>query len=247
MGNKKSKEAEPEASKDDKKDDVSPENVDSAADKGKFDGFLDGKRPDGKSRRCTDCLCLLMVVSDNYLKKEENICFYFFVFINIYMILVSMAQIYNLFHCMAINQMFQIACWVFITILGIRALNNGEPQKLIGGLDYKGRICGYSGAVANKYMWNIVAWDGAGTCLNKCPTRSTWNTVGWFDKNDIDQLVCKSPYNTTEWWSEYPFFLILNKQCMFEFSSTDYLGFCVLDDMTVFADIFNQYFALDDG
>jgi hypothetical protein len=142
---------------------------------------------------------------------------------------------------------FQIACWVFITILGIKALNNGEPQKLIGGLDYKGRICGYSGAVANKYMWNIVAWDGAGVCLTDCPTRSTWNSVGWFDAGDIDKLICKNPRNSTAWWSEYPFFLILNKECMFEFSSTSYLGFCVLDDMTVFADIFNQYFYLDDG
>jgi choline transporter-like protein 2/4/5 len=205
MGSGKSKEKEPAAEgSDDKekgKDDVSPENVEQAADVKQFDNFLSGYKPDGKRRKCTDCLCILMLV----------------------------------------------ACWVGVTYVGIQALETGVPQKLIGGVDYKGRICGYSRTVTQKFMWNIVAIDGSGVCLKKCPTESTWNTVGWFDPNDIDMLVCKDTTNSTAWWRDYPFFLILNGDCMFKFASTDYLGFCVLNDMSIFTDIFSTYFSFDDG
>jgi hypothetical protein len=132
-------------------------------------------------------------------------------------------------------------------MLGLAAIKTGNPQKLIGGLDYKGDICGYSTSVRNNYMWNIVSWDGSGKCLNECPKESTWNTVNWFKKSDIDKLICKDQLNTTAWWRDYPFFLIYYGDCMFSFASTPYLGFCVLDDMTIFSNIFETYFDFDDG
>jgi len=55
---------------DDKKDgDAKPGDVEQKADSKSFDGFLSGKKPNGKSRRCTDCLCLLLIVSSSILSK----------------------------------------------------------------------------------------------------------------------------------------------------------------------------------
>ena len=49
--------------KDKKGDKAEPGDVEQAADVKKMDGFLNGKKPNGKARRCTDILCLLMIVS----------------------------------------------------------------------------------------------------------------------------------------------------------------------------------------
>lgn len=141
----------------------------------------------------------------------------------------------------------QVFCWVVTTQFGLKALEEGNVQKLLGGLDYAGRICGYSGSVVNLYKWNIVSWDGSGKCIDECPTVSTWNEVNWFDKRDVDLLICKDETNSTAWWRDYPFFLIYYGECMFKFASTDYVGFCVLDDMTIFSNIFEQYFEFDDA
>jgi hypothetical protein len=51
-----------------KKDgDAKPGDVEQKADSKSFDGFLSGKKPNGKSRRCTDCLCLILIVSSSTL------------------------------------------------------------------------------------------------------------------------------------------------------------------------------------
>jgi len=189
-----------DAKKDDKKDDK-PEKVESGADEKEFDGFLNGYRPDGKPRKCTDCLCLFMVG----------------------------------------------AVWALMTYWGYNSLHTGNLAKLLGGVDYDQRICGYNSKVADKTLWNIVAWDGSGKCMEECPTVSTWNQVNWFDKDDIPMLICKDQLNQTAWWADYPFFLIYFKECMFSFASTEYVTFCVLDDMTIFTNIFEQYFDFDDG
>jgi hypothetical protein len=49
----------------------------------------------------------------------------------------------------------------------------------------------------------------------------------------------------------FPFGLVLNRYCMFEFASTSYLGFCVLNDLNIMTDVVFTYFGpvigLDDG
>ena len=42
--------------------DEKPEDVEQGVGASKFDGFLDGYKPNGKRRRCTDFACLLMLV-----------------------------------------------------------------------------------------------------------------------------------------------------------------------------------------
>ena len=49
--------------KDKKGDKAEPGDVEQAADVKQFDGFLAGKKPNGKWRHCTDICCLLMIVS----------------------------------------------------------------------------------------------------------------------------------------------------------------------------------------
>ena len=35
-----------------------------------------------------------------------------------------------------------IASWVAMTVIGIDSVKKGDPDKLINGVDYQGRICG---------------------------------------------------------------------------------------------------------
>ncbi len=62
-----------------------PHDVPMSADLKNFDEFMNGKRPDGKSRRCTDVLCLLMIVGYFYLLifhvgSFSNISLVYFIF-----------------------------------------------------------------------------------------------------------------------------------------------------------------------
>jgi hypothetical protein len=52
-----------EKGEEEKKDDeeANPENTGAKA---SMDNFLGGKKPNGKSRKCTDCLCLILLVSE---------------------------------------------------------------------------------------------------------------------------------------------------------------------------------------
>ena len=148
-----------------------------------------------------------------------------------------------------------------MTFLGYVAYQEGNPQKLIGGLDYRGKICGYDKPNRNKFNWNLVSWMGEGVCLNECPTETTDFNMDWFDSNNLDQLICKTPENVTEeendaledvqaalndWWQSFPFFKVYYGDCMLKFQSTSYLGYCVFDDMSLFTWFFDTYFDFGD-
>ena len=146
----------------------------------------------------------------------------------------------------------QVAMWVYMTMIGYDNLGKADVQQLLGGLDYKGRICGYDKSVKDNYKWNIVNYYGAGACITECPNVSTWNTFDWYDLDAAStQLVCKDTLNDTAWWASIPIYMIINGDCMFKFASTDYLGFCVIDDMSILTNVFTTYLDtfldLDDG
>lgn len=65
-------EVAPAAAADKKDGNAKPGDVEQKADSKSFDGFLSGKKPNGKSRRCTDCLCLLLIVSSSILSKLDT-------------------------------------------------------------------------------------------------------------------------------------------------------------------------------
>ena len=136
-------------------------------------------------------------------------------------------------------------------MIGSQAITTGNVQKLIGGVDYKGRICGFDAGVAQKPNWNIVAWDGSGVCLEACPAVNHWNDVDWYSSTDNDKLVCidaadmKTPTilpGITLSQLDCPFYRVFVKECMFELQSTPYLGFCVLDDMSLLTNILTKHF-----
>ncbi len=126
---------------------------------------------------------------------------------------------------------------------------------MVGGVDYKGRICGYSAGVAQRPLWNVISYTGKGKCLEECPTVSTWDKIDWFKPN-LSQMECKDPADmpaltisfsgydlSAPAYLDYPFFRILNGDCMFKFASKSYLGFCVLNDPSVLTTIITKYFA----
>jgi hypothetical protein len=142
--------------------------------------------------------------------------------------------------------------WVYMTLIGYENVGKANVQQLLGGLDYKGRICGYNTGVKDKFKWNVVNYYGAGACITVCPNASTWNNFDWYDLDAAStQLVCKDTLNATAWWASIPIYMIINGDCMFKFASTDYLGFCVIDDMTILTNVFTTYLDtfldLDDG
>ncbi|CAM9992914.1 unnamed protein product, partial [Phaeothamnion confervicola] len=40
-----------------------------------------------------------------------------------------------------------VGMWVAMTVVGIESVQEGDPEILINGVDYKGRICGKSSGV----------------------------------------------------------------------------------------------------
>lgn len=40
--------------------------------------------------------------------------------------------------------------WIAMTYLGVDAISNGNPELLVNGIDYEGRICGVDDAVKDK-------------------------------------------------------------------------------------------------
>jgi hypothetical protein len=144
-----------------------------------------------------------------------------------------------------------------MTFLGYIAYTEGDPQVLIGGLQWDGKICGYNKGVKEKFNWNLVSWFGEGVCLEECPDATTDFNMDWFDRSNIKHLVCKE-YNVTDeendiledlenWYLSFPFFLVYYGDCMLKFQSSSYLGFCVFDDMTLFQWFFDTYFVLPEG
>ena len=114
--------------KDVKKDD-SPENVEQDADKKQFDGFLSGKKPNGKSRRCTDCLCLIMVVRLETLRA----CCKGALRVILASLCASCARLSTRLHNPA-------AAWVF-AFFGCRAL----VHFLLACVLHGARVCGVGG------------------------------------------------------------------------------------------------------
>ena len=131
----------------------------------------------------------------------------------------------------------QACTWTGMTFLGYTAYMEGNPQVLIGGLQWDGKICGYNKGVRNKYNWELVSWMGEGICREDCPTTTTDFNMNWFDQKNIKYLTCKD-YNQTDeendyledlenWYLDFPFFLVYYGDCMLQFQSTAYLGFCI--------------------
>lgn len=134
---------------------------------------------------------------------------------------------------------------MIVTLIGYTSFYTGNIQKLVGGVDYKGRICGYSGAVSSKYNWSITSWDGKGVCLETCPDVDTWDKINWFDPADTKKLICKDAIDldSSDYYKTMPFWRVFNGDCMFSFASQSYLGFCVLKDMSVLVGVLTTYFS----
>jgi hypothetical protein len=49
-----------------------------------------------------------------------------------------------------------------MTAIGAIALQEGNPYKMINGIDDKGRICGVSHGVQSKAQWYVVTVDFVG-------------------------------------------------------------------------------------
>lgn len=58
-----------------------------------------------------------------------------------------------------------VIAWLAMTYLGVDAMRNGDPDVLVNGIDYAGRICGVDDAVKDKSKVSYsqkVRFDGSG-------------------------------------------------------------------------------------
>jgi len=140
-----------------------------------------------------------------------------------------------------------LACWIAMTTLGIDALVRGDPALLINGVDEQGRICGIDSGVKGASQWVLASWSGAGICVNKCPTVNNWNDISSFDPADIDELLCRENAGNGTWYADYPFYLVYYGDCMYQFKTSNFLNYCILEDLNLFSDVFSTLYDFDDS
>jgi choline transporter-like protein 2/4/5 len=63
-----------------------------------------------------------------------------------------------------------IGCWVVMTLIGMDAMKNGDPYRLIGPSNSDGKICGYDTGLEDVPYLYTVTETGGGVCVNECPS-----------------------------------------------------------------------------
>lgn len=137
-------------------------------------------------------------------------------------------------------------CWLLVlmavfitsTVSGISSLETGEPQKLLAGIDYQGRVCGYSSGVTDLPYVYPIRYDGSAVCTASCPA-TTNTSVVWacVDTSDIPSYVYgNATLDLPEAVSSSEGDGLVNKgwgYCMWQYASTNVYGYCEFNDPTV--------------
>lgn len=80
-----------------------------------------------------------------------------------------------------------LAMWIAMTVIGARAIQNGNPFRLIDPYDSTGHICGHDPGVEQLPKLYSVSKLGFGVCVDSCPTK-TAN----FSSTDMNDYYCLS-------------------------------------------------------
>ena len=114
------------------------------------------------------------------------------------------------------------------------SLPAGNPERLINGMDYLGRICGYDQAVIDlPYAYYLPS--GAPVCIDKCPEEDDFNT--FHCRYDTTTEIANSAQDTVDSIGGNLDDIIMLKsmmavpeyKCMPYVKTRLYLGFCVPD------------------
>lgn len=52
-----------------------------------------------------------------------------------------------------------LIAWVAMTAVGVDGIANGDPDVLLNGIDYDGRICGVDDGVKDKSKVHQILWQ----------------------------------------------------------------------------------------
>ena len=85
-----------------------------------------------------------------------------------------------------------ICMWIAMTIVGAKAIQSGDPYKLLAPLDDQARACGYTQAVADQKKFYYVMTSGVGVCVNSCP-----GTTSKLNSTNPDDYTCVSSFETS--------------------------------------------------
>ncbi|CAN0423665.1 unnamed protein product [Ascophyllum nodosum] len=133
-----------------------------------------------------------------------------------------------------------------MTYLGVDAIVKGDPDILLNGIDYKGRVCGVDDAVKDKPELYYIRFDGTGVCVESCPNATNWSAL-WActdDDSDFttqegydcggDPTVCLAKADLSATGKGGGSFEGNGKgTCMFQVESIEFVGRCVYTDTDV--------------
>ena len=137
-----------------------------------------------------------------------------------------------------------IAMWVSMTFIGLIVtgviendkLQKGDPQRLINGMDYNGKICGIDTAVTamNTSIADLPKAyylpSGAPVCIEKCPTEDNFDEYicQYNKKQKVLDAVKAADENTKEATAAAMYMsYTTSMECMPVMATRDFLGYCV--------------------
>eukprot|EP00611_Tribonema_gayanum_P025465 TRINITY_DN5798_c0_g2_i1.p1 TRINITY_DN5798_c0_g2~~TRINITY_DN5798_c0_g2_i1.p1 ORF type:complete len:646 (-),score=224.01 TRINITY_DN5798_c0_g2_i1:303-2240(-) len=142
-----------------------------------------------------------------------------------------------------------VCCWIAMTVIGIKAVQTGNPDRLVNGIDYQGRICGVDAGVETLTKMYYIRFDGTGVCVADCPAATDLNTLytcttpdAAFAKGGANQLNCEGSdaqqcADLTGVTDPATFSGGGDGACMYQIESVDVLNHCLFTDPAI-ADAF---------
>ena len=138
-----------------------------------------------------------------------------------------------------------LLCWLAMTIIGVTAIQEGDPNILINGIDYKGRVCGVTDSVANKPVYYPINTFGLGVCLESCP-HSTQNITDYTKYICTDDVSDAQAYAGSGGTCDITSTLLGECKCNIQIESKNILNHCIFQD-TDFSSIFSDDEGLTSG
>ncbi|CAM9571680.1 unnamed protein product [Ectocarpus sp. 6 AP-2014] len=140
-----------------------------------------------------------------------------------------------------------ILAWLAMTYLGVDGISNGNPDLLLNGIDYDGRICGVDDGVKDKSKLYYIRFDGTGVCVEECPTVTNfdhlWGCTDEFSGFTVDEgydcsedpLECAAKADVDPTGAEDGGFGGGDGAgvCMYQVESVDFVGRCVFSEPEV--------------
>jgi len=128
-----------------------------------------------------------------------------------------------------------IAMWIAMTVVGARAVQSGNPYRLLAPMDPSGDMCGYTDNKVDLPEFYTITTFGIGICIEECPT-----TTANFSSTNPNDYYClpeaptestaKQAYIIAACHTDGIFTPTLACICNIKAAAEPYFHRCVFDD-----------------